>query len=104
MGGINLECFHMTAVVALPPLELEAFEGNDQKPSGAASLPAREAFWAALEGFMKTPVFAFNELLVGNEIDGPALVEADDTTYVIEPGWRFVMDRFRNAVLERNQA
>jgi N-methylhydantoinase A/acetophenone carboxylase len=104
MGGINLECFHMTAVVALPPLELEAFEGNDQTPSGAASLPAREAFWASLEGFMKTPVFAFNELLVGNEIDGPALVEADDTTYVIEPGWRFVMDRFRNAVLERNQA
>ncbi len=99
MGGINLECFHLTAMVLLPPLQLEVFEENGQKPSGAASLPAREVYWAALEGFVKTPVFAFNELLVGNEIDGPALVEADDTTYVIEPGWRFVLDRFRNAIL-----
>ncbi len=101
MGGINLECFHLTAMVTLPPLQLESMEENGPTPPDVASLPSRQAYWAALSGFRETPVFAFKELLVGNVIDGPALVEAEDTTYVIEPGWKFVLDRFRNAVLER---
>ncbi len=99
MGGINLECFHLTAMVAMPPLKLQTFEENGSQPPDSANLSTREAYWTALGGFVETPVFAFKELLAGNEIEGPALVEADDTTYVIEPGWRFVLDRFRNAIL-----
>ena len=91
----------MTAMVTLPPHQLESMEENGPTPPEAAVLPPRQAYWAPLSGFSETPVFAFNELLVGNVIDGPALVEAEDTTYVIDPGWRFVLDRFRNAVLER---
>ena len=33
--------------------------------------------------------------------DGPALIEAPDTTYVIEPEWRFTLDEYRNGILER---
>jgi N-methylhydantoinase A/acetophenone carboxylase len=50
---------------------------------------------------VETDVFTFEKLLAGNVIQGPALIEAEDTTYVIEPGWRFTLDMYRNAVLER---
>ncbi len=102
MGGINLECFHLTAMVTLPAIELRAFEENGEEPVPEAQLPSREAYWAALGGFKETRVFDFDKLQVGNVLNGPVLVEASDTTYVIEPEWRFTLDRFRNAILERS--
>ena len=99
MGGINLECFHLTAMVPLPLAGLPSFEEKGETPPREALLPSREAYWAALEGFRETPVYDFDKLQVGNIIDGPALVEARDTTYVIEPEWRFTLDRFGNAIL-----
>ena len=59
------------------------------------------AILANESGFKQTPVFAFSKLGTGNMIKGPALIEAKDTTYVIEPGWQFSLDAFHNAVLDR---
>lgn len=101
MGGINLECFHLTATVEMPALKLQEEEGNGADPSDSARLPSRAAYWEMEGRFTDTAVFDFNALRPDNTISGPALVEAADTTYVIEPGWRFTMDRFRNVVLER---
>lgn len=33
-------------------------------------------------------------------IDGPAIIEAEDTTVVIEPGWRYTLDEYLNGVIE----
>ena len=35
----------------------------------------------------KTPVYDGNKLSAGHQINGPAVVEEDTTTLVIEPGW-----------------
>ena len=35
MGGMNLECFHLTAMVTLPPLQLESMEENGPTPPDA---------------------------------------------------------------------
>ena len=59
MGGINLECFHLTAMVTLPPLKLPVYEEKGKTPVPAAILPSRKAYWAALSGFAETPVFCF---------------------------------------------
>ncbi len=45
-------------------------------------------------------MFIFESLQPGNGINGPAIIEARDTTYVVEPGWRFTLDGFYNGVLE----
>jgi N-methylhydantoinase A/acetophenone carboxylase len=52
-----------------------------------------------LGGFRETPVYDFDRLDPGNSIDGPALIEAPDTTYVLEPGWNFRKDGLGSAVL-----
>jgi N-methylhydantoinase A/oxoprolinase/acetone carboxylase beta subunit len=49
---------------------------------------------------VETPVFGWPFLAPGNVICGPALIEAPGTTYVIEPGWSYRMDAWRNGILQ----
>ena len=39
----------------------------------------------------------------GNVINGPAIIEAEDTTIVIEPGWRYTLDEYLNGVIEHER-
>ena len=52
-------------------------------------------------GFAPTPVYRWNRLEPGNELDGPAVVEGPDTTIVVPPGHRATVDPWRNVVLTR---
>jgi len=101
MGGINVECFYLTASVDTPHLEMKPADVRQTEPSKEAGLESRKAYWSSLGRFEDTPVFSFDVLEPGNTISGPALIEARDTTYVIEPEWRFTMDAYNNGVLER---
>ncbi len=96
-----MECFYLTASVDMPHLEMKPAEIRQAEPSKEAGLDSRKAYWSSLGGFQDTPVFSFDALEPGNTITGPALIEARDTTYVIEPEWRFTMDAYNNGVLER---
>jgi N-methylhydantoinase A/oxoprolinase/acetone carboxylase beta subunit len=44
-------------------------------------------------------VFDQDLIRCGNVIDGPAIIEAEDTTIVIEPGWRYTLDEYLNGVI-----
>lgn len=101
VGGINLECFHLTAYVEKPDFVLPEHELQGENAPEEARLEPRAAYWESEGGMVETPVFSMEALGAGNVIEGPALVEAEDTTYVIEPGWRFTLDRFFNVMLER---
>ncbi len=101
VGGINLECFHLTAYVEKPDFVLPEHELQGENAPEEARLEPRAAYWESEGGMVETHVFSIEGLRAGNVIDGPALVEAEDTTYVIEPGWRFTLDRFFNVMLEK---
>ena len=96
-----MECFYLTASVATPDPTIPEAELKGPEPPEAARLPSRRAYWSKRKGFVETAVFSFPDLEPGNVITGPALIEAPDTTYVIEPDWRFTLDTFRNAILEK---
>jgi N-methylhydantoinase A/oxoprolinase/acetone carboxylase beta subunit len=49
---------------------------------------------------VETPILDRNGLRPGNEVTGPAVVVQDDTTTVIEPGYRGAVDRFGNILIE----
>ena len=38
---------------------------------------------------MKTGIYKWESIPVGARIDGPAVVEAPHTTFVVAPGWEF---------------
>ena len=65
-------------------------EEQGETPPQEAERQSRQAYWPSLGGFQETPVFDFDQLRPGNRIEGPALIEARETTYVLEPGWSFV--------------
>ncbi|HAA03358.1 MAG TPA: acetophenone carboxylase [Syntrophobacteraceae bacterium] len=100
-GGINIECFSLTAKVEKPPLAIAPAQREGSTPSEAARRKSRDAYWDSLGGYTQTPVFVFEALRPGNIILGPVLIEAKDTTYVIGPEWRFTLDSFYNGLLEK---
>lgn len=100
-GGINVECFYLTAFVQKQPVATPAAAMTAADPPEEACSEPRDAYWSTLGDVKHTPVFLFESLEPGNTISGPAIIEAQDTTYVIEPEWRFTLDPFYNGVLER---
>lgn len=52
----------------------------------------RRCVWR--DGTVDTDVFDYRALRAGHRIDGPAVVEAADTTILVEPGWRGEMDPY----------
>jgi len=100
MGGINVECFYLTAFVETPYPEIEKTEVKGVDPPDSARLSSRLAYWSSVGDYQDTPVFSFQALKPGNAITGPVLIEAPDTTFVIEPNWRFTLDAYNNGILE----
>lgn len=100
-GGINVESFSLTAAVKtngkLPaPLALVS-----ETPESGAITHERPVYWDVERGFVTTPVYDYAALLPGNRIDGPAIIESVETTYVVAPGWRFMLDGFGNGIMEQ---
>ncbi|WP_417624235.1 hydantoinase/oxoprolinase family protein [Paremcibacter congregatus] len=100
-GGINVENFSLTASVSSTFKTPAAIwlEGADVDPS--AKRDSRPIYWSPEKGFEETPVYDYEQLLPGNKITGPAILESSETTYVVEPGWQFTMDAYRNCIMEQ---
>lgn len=100
-GGINVECFYLTASVDEPPPALRSAGQGSAEPAAEALAGHRPACFEVAKGLQDVAVYDWTKLVPGNCIAGPALIEAPDTTYVIEPGWTYRMDALRNGVLTR---
>ncbi|NLT36270.1 MAG: hydantoinase/oxoprolinase family protein [Gaiellales bacterium] len=99
VGGVNVECFYLTAWVETPAPRLAEEEPAGSEPPAEARLESRQAWWGDATCSQNTPVFSFEALRAGNLVAGPAIVEAKDSTYVVEPGWSLAVDRFHNVSL-----
>ena len=58
------------------------------------------AYWLVGE-LIKTPVYDGNLLSNGHKIHGPAVVEEDTTTLVIEPGWLLELHKSGTYIIKR---
>jgi N-methylhydantoinase A len=52
------------------------------------------------DGWQTTPVYERGRLLANNVVVGPAVLEAPDTTVLVNPGQRARMDRFGDLVID----
>jgi N-methylhydantoinase A len=102
-GGINVETFYLMASIIKPPLSLQVAEQAGPDPDAAALNCLRPVYWDPQQGYSDTPIFDYALLQPGNQIPGPAIVEALQTTYVVAPGWLFKLDTWGNAVIETYQ-
>ncbi len=58
----------------------------------------RPVYWK--DHFVETDIYDRSLLQAGHGVQGPAIIEAEDTTYTIPEGWRFVVDQYLNGIIE----
>jgi N-methylhydantoinase A len=76
---------------------VESEDGASQDASGPILREEQVYFGGE---WVETPVHDRGGLRPGDKVEGPAIVVQDDTTTVIEPGYRGAVDRFGNILIE----
>ncbi len=95
-GGIEIETFMLTAQVPVGSnLAMPEYKLEDSTPPKEAYKSQRDAYWIEIGGTQKTNVYKMEALRPGNILEGPAIIEAENTTCVVPPGWRYELDKFR---------
>lgn len=100
-GGINVENFFLKAIVLSRHVDIPAEPLAGERPPETALKDVRPVFFVGCDGMVDTNIYQYESLLPGNIVNGPAIIEAEDTTCVINPGWKFAMDKYRHGILKQ---
>lgn len=98
-GGVYLDNFVLKASVPTwkPPLEVFELAGPDPSPAQTGS---RQTFWPQTKEWKNAPTYQWEQLLPGNVVLGPAVIEAEFTTIPVPPDEKLSIDRHGLGVLE----
>ena len=81
------------------PLPERIASGSDEASTKAAR-GVRPVYFAESGGYVDTPTFERGELLAGNRMPGPVLIEEHASTTVVHPGDVVEVDPFGNLVIQ----
>jgi N-methylhydantoinase A/acetophenone carboxylase len=97
-AGVEIEAFVLKATLESmhPERPISAARGGDLR---AARTGYREALFDVERGWVQTPVYEMERLTPGDRLAGPALIDSDDTTVVVSPGWTCAVDERAGIVL-----
>jgi len=90
-GGVEVETYRLFVLLPLPHFILTQHKFAGETVPKAALKGEREAYWEKLGGFHKTNIYQWDLLKAGDILEGPAVIESENTTAVIEPDWTFKM-------------
>ena len=97
-AGVEIHNFVLRGRVPQDKPEPTRHPPRGEDPSAAVT-GKRTAYWDE-RGAIETPVYRQVLLACGNVVQGPAIIEAEDTTVVVNPNWRYTLDQYQNGVLE----
>ena len=101
-AGVEIEAFVLKA--SLPQPHGDRPTRDDAGPDPAAARTGdRPALFSEQAGRVDTPVYEMRLLQPGNRLAGPALIESDDTTIVVSPGWTCQVDQWSGIVLSQGE-
>ena len=96
--GLKLRSVTLRAACTTPSVAIERRKLGGRSPK--AALKGEREFYRN-GAFTPSKVYAAERLKPGNVVEGPAIIEAADTTVVAPAGWTYTVDAFGNGVLER---
>jgi N-methylhydantoinase A/oxoprolinase/acetone carboxylase beta subunit len=99
-GGVSIETFVLHAILPSKVTSFPTFTVYSSKPPRTARKGSRMVFWEEAGGYRTTPIYDYRMLRCGNILDGPAVVEADHTTFVLPGHARLHIDKYMNNVIE----
>jgi N-methylhydantoinase A len=85
--------------VSKPALQKHQSNGAD---ASRALKTKRNIYFSKLKRYQPTNTYDFMRLDPGNVIDGPAIIEAPQTTVVIPPGQSGRVDEYKNILIRQN--
>jgi N-methylhydantoinase A len=97
---VELVNLRLTAVGALPRRE-GGRPAAGGRAAGAAVVGERPVYFRGA-GFVTTPRYARDGLVPGMVVEGPAIIEQDDATPLVTPGFRARVDEAHNLLVERS--
>ena len=93
--GVAIEALNWRTVLSGPPPDF-SMETSAQPATGSGAGDAikkrRPAYFAEAAGYVDTPVYDRYRLTPDTRLDGPAIIEERESTTVIGPGARVVVD------------
>ena len=102
-GGVDVLNLILRATVDYPKPKLPTYPLAKETPDTGALKGKREAYWTEYGAFRPTPVYEAKLLKHGNTINGEAIIEAEDTTIVLTPGYRLSVDKYLNFIIEKGE-
>lgn len=99
----KIESILLNAVAEVPHHQLETLPESTEDVSSSLK-GYRKSYWGPEHGWIDTPVYLREKLPVGKTLNGPALVDARDTTYVLPAGYSLRLDSYGNAVIKEVQS
>jgi N-methylhydantoinase A/oxoprolinase/acetone carboxylase beta subunit len=101
-AGVEIEAFVLKASLPQPHGDRPTQDDAGADPA-AARTGHRPALFSEQAGRVDTPVYEMRLLQPGNSLVGPALIESDDTTIVVSPGWSCDVDQWSGIVLSQDE-
>jgi N-methylhydantoinase A len=89
--AIEATTWRLTAVLETPVVELPRIT---RTPSPSSGRTRRQAYFPECRGFVETPVWDRTELAPERELEGPAIVEERESTTIVPPGVKAVVDDY----------
>ncbi len=74
--------------------------GRTNADPSDAKVGTRKVFWGSRSG--QAQIYRWESLQPGNRVEGCAVIEGENTTYLVPDGWRLEVDGFGNALLTRS--
>jgi N-methylhydantoinase A len=88
-SGVWVSAVRVVSWVDLPALKFDDMRPPTEKIVTPEPVAHRPCHFVGVEGEIETPIYDAKALQPGVVIEGPAVVNPGNTTYLVEPGWRF---------------
>ena len=97
---VELVNLRLRGVGVIPRPDVFLGVKSDASSTGAEA-GRRAVFFEGAKDYVECAVFERSQLLPGNELSGPAIVEQLDSTIAIPPGMIGTVDRYQNLIIGR---
>ncbi len=95
---VELVTFRVTAEVPTPDPDIRSFDATGD--AADAHWKKREVYWESTDSFVRTDVYDGKHIAAGMRFDGPALLQAPETTVTVRPHQQARVDRQQNIIIE----
>jgi N-methylhydantoinase A len=88
-AGVRINTIRVCSFVTQPGVTFKGIRPSGEAVAPPAPVGHRTCHFVGFDKPIDTPVYDDNALAPQTQIDGPAVVATNATTYLVEPGWRF---------------